>query len=150
MLKIKSLNWFLGTNIDNWSRTSLKCIFLVFEMYIFSRMDEKDAESVLNTLCEVIVETTEKSTCTRALWCIAKQTLSTQVLQRKVCLLLSWIKSVTVLNHILNFYVTFTFFSSFFLLAFTLNFLMWNVLLFMSSNYWILSFSCRTFYTDFS
>ncbi len=50
----------------------------------FRNLSKEDSIKVLNVLSEVIFQTQDKQCCTRALWCLSKQTLGTEVLDKQV------------------------------------------------------------------
>lgn len=50
-------------------------------LFLFS---ETFATEILSTLCSLVVKSTDKNTCTRALWVISKQSFSPDVVGKKV------------------------------------------------------------------
>ncbi|KAA0715825.1 Telomere-associated protein RIF1 [Triplophysa tibetana] len=57
--------------------------FCVFHSHIVSVIPANVSEEVLSTLCNVVVKSKEKFTCTRALWVISKQNFSAEVVAKK-------------------------------------------------------------------
>ncbi|XP_056611122.1 telomere-associated protein RIF1 isoform X2 [Triplophysa dalaica] len=57
--------------------------FCVFHSHIVSVIPANVSEEVLSTLCNVVVKSKEKFTCTRALWVISKQNFSSEVVAKK-------------------------------------------------------------------
>ncbi|KAI7808890.1 putative telomere-associated protein RIF1 [Triplophysa rosa] len=57
--------------------------FCVFHSHIVSVIPANVSEEVLSTLCNVVVKSKEKFTCTRALWVISKQNFSPEVVAKK-------------------------------------------------------------------
>lgn len=48
-------------------------------------LSESFAEELLLLMCSLVVKSTDKNTCTRALWVISKQNLPRAVVANKVC-----------------------------------------------------------------
>ncbi|XP_022090786.1 telomere-associated protein RIF1-like isoform X2 [Acanthaster planci] len=44
----------------------------------------EDASTVVKALCNALLKTKDKSTCTRALWCLSKQTFSQQIIKNEL------------------------------------------------------------------
>ncbi|XP_051564619.1 telomere-associated protein RIF1-like isoform X2 [Myxocyprinus asiaticus] len=57
--------------------------FCVFHSHIVSVIPANDSEEILSTLCNVVVQSKEKFTCTRALWVISKQNFPPEVVAKK-------------------------------------------------------------------
>ncbi|XP_051998005.1 telomere-associated protein RIF1-like [Xyrauchen texanus] len=57
--------------------------FCVFHSHIVSVIPANDSEKILSTLCNVVVQSKEKFTCTRALWVISKQNFPPEVVAKK-------------------------------------------------------------------
>uniref|UniRef100_A0A8C2FC70 Replication timing regulatory factor 1 n=1 Tax=Cyprinus carpio TaxID=7962 RepID=A0A8C2FC70_CYPCA len=58
--------------------------FCVFHSHIVSVIPANISEDILSTLCNVVVKSKEKFTCTRALWVISKQNFTPEVASKKV------------------------------------------------------------------
>ncbi|XP_056321218.1 telomere-associated protein RIF1 [Danio aesculapii] len=58
--------------------------FCVFHSHIVSVIPANISEDILSTLCNVVVKSKEKFTCTRALWVISKQSFPPEVTSKKV------------------------------------------------------------------
>uniref|UniRef100_A0A8C2H608 Replication timing regulatory factor 1 n=1 Tax=Cyprinus carpio TaxID=7962 RepID=A0A8C2H608_CYPCA len=70
--------------------------FCVFHSHIVSVIPANISEDILSTLCNVVVKSKEKFTCTRALWVISKQNFPPEVASKKVCLINFFIFLVNV------------------------------------------------------
>ncbi|XP_026127453.1 telomere-associated protein RIF1-like isoform X2 [Carassius auratus] len=57
--------------------------FCVFHSHIVSVIPANISEDILSTLCNVVVKSKEKFTCTRALWVISKQNFPSEVSSKK-------------------------------------------------------------------
>uniref|UniRef100_A0A671JZW8 Telomere-associated protein RIF1-like n=1 Tax=Sinocyclocheilus anshuiensis TaxID=1608454 RepID=A0A671JZW8_9TELE len=57
--------------------------FCVFHSHIVSVLPANISEDILSTLCNVVVKSKEKFTCTRALWVISKQNFPPEVASKK-------------------------------------------------------------------
>ncbi|XP_051566693.1 telomere-associated protein RIF1-like isoform X3 [Myxocyprinus asiaticus] len=57
--------------------------FCVFHSHIVSVIPANVSEEILSTLCNVVVNSKEKFTCTRALWVISKQNFPPEVVAKK-------------------------------------------------------------------
>ncbi|XP_059356010.1 telomere-associated protein RIF1-like isoform X2 [Carassius carassius] len=57
--------------------------FCVFHSHIVSVIPANISEDILSTLCNVVVKSKEKFTCTRALWVISKQNFPPEVASKK-------------------------------------------------------------------
>uniref|UniRef100_A0A8C2F9R9 Replication timing regulatory factor 1 n=1 Tax=Cyprinus carpio TaxID=7962 RepID=A0A8C2F9R9_CYPCA len=58
--------------------------FCVFHSHIVSVIPANISEDILSTLCNVVVKSKEKFTCTRALWVISKQNFTPEVASKKI------------------------------------------------------------------
>uniref|UniRef100_A0A672T900 Telomere-associated protein RIF1-like n=1 Tax=Sinocyclocheilus grahami TaxID=75366 RepID=A0A672T900_SINGR len=58
--------------------------FCVFHSHIVSVLPANISEDILSTLCNVVVKSKEKFTCTRALWVISKQNFPPEVASKKI------------------------------------------------------------------
>uniref|UniRef100_A0A672Q2N7 Telomere-associated protein Rif1 N-terminal domain-containing protein n=1 Tax=Sinocyclocheilus grahami TaxID=75366 RepID=A0A672Q2N7_SINGR len=58
--------------------------FCVFHSHIVSVIPANISEDILSTLCNVVVKSKEKFTCTRALWVISKQNFPPEVASKKI------------------------------------------------------------------
>lgn len=56
-----------------------------FEMLSFDSFSANFAEEILLVLCALVLKSTDKNTCTRALWVISKQNFPAEVVAKKVC-----------------------------------------------------------------
>ena len=50
-----------------------------------SLLSHDEAVTILRALCGAVIETANKNVCTRALWCLAKQTLPVEAVEAEVC-----------------------------------------------------------------
>ena len=50
-----------------------------------SLLSHDEAVTILQALCGAVIETANKNVCTRALWCLAKQTLPVEAVEAEVC-----------------------------------------------------------------
>ena len=55
-----------------------------YDVCVMRSLDEAETRSVLGGLCGVIQATKDKVVCTRALWCLSRQTLDAAVLAQEV------------------------------------------------------------------
>ncbi|CAK6967637.1 telomere-associated protein RIF1 [Scomber scombrus] len=68
--------------------------FCVYHSHVVSGVPETFAAEVLSALCSLVVKSTDKNTCTRALWVISKQSFSPDVVTKKVPRILEALESV--------------------------------------------------------
>ncbi|XP_059826278.1 telomere-associated protein RIF1 isoform X3 [Hypanus sabinus] len=68
--------------------------FCVFHSSISAALSAPEAEQLLLTLCDIAVTSSDKNTCTRALWVMAKQTFSPEVIEKKVPKILSAVETI--------------------------------------------------------
>lgn len=59
------------------------------DCFVFPHL-EKFALEILSTLCSLVVKSTDKNSCTRALWVISKQSFPADVVAKKVSKELNW------------------------------------------------------------
>ncbi|XP_072114766.1 telomere-associated protein RIF1 isoform X3 [Mobula birostris] len=68
--------------------------FCVFHSSISAALSAPEAKQLLLTLCDIAVTSTDKNTCTRALWVMAKQTFSPEVIEKEVPKILSAVETI--------------------------------------------------------
>lgn len=77
------------------SQAALQALgFCVYHTNVVSGASEALATEILSALCSLVVKSTDKNTCTRALWVIAKQSFPSKVVAAKVPSVLSALESV--------------------------------------------------------
>uniref|UniRef100_A0AAR2LD23 Telomere-associated protein Rif1 N-terminal domain-containing protein n=1 Tax=Pygocentrus nattereri TaxID=42514 RepID=A0AAR2LD23_PYGNA len=83
------LSVFCQTHIssenEELSQAALQALgFCVFNTNIVSGISANFAEEILSALCALVLKSTDKNTCTRALWVISKQNFPAEVVSKKV------------------------------------------------------------------
>ncbi|XP_047456367.1 telomere-associated protein RIF1 isoform X2 [Mugil cephalus] len=68
--------------------------FCVYHSHIVSGVSESFAAEILSSLCSLVVKSTDKNTCTRALWVISKQSFPVDVVGKKVPSILGTLEMV--------------------------------------------------------
>ncbi|XP_051867918.1 telomere-associated protein RIF1 isoform X2 [Pristis pectinata] len=68
--------------------------FCVFHSNISAALSAPEAKQLLLTLCDIAVTSTDKNTCTRALWVIAKQNFSLEVVGKEVPNILTAVETI--------------------------------------------------------
>ncbi|XP_041662650.1 telomere-associated protein RIF1 [Cheilinus undulatus] len=77
------------------SQAALQALgFCVYHSHVVSGVPETLAAEILSALCSLVVTSTDKNTCTRALWVISKQSFPPDVVAKKVPLILGTLESV--------------------------------------------------------
>ncbi|XP_070831850.1 telomere-associated protein RIF1 [Chaetodon trifascialis] len=77
------------------SQAALQALgFCVYHSRIVSGVPETFAAEILSALCSLVVKSSDKNTCTRALWVISKQSFPPDVVSNKVLSILSTLESV--------------------------------------------------------
>ncbi|TKS67838.1 Telomere-associated protein RIF1 [Collichthys lucidus] len=77
------------------SQAALQALgFCVYHSHVVSAVPETFATEILSALCSLVVKSTDKNTCTRALWVISKQSFSPDVVGKKVPAILGTLESV--------------------------------------------------------
>lgn len=77
------------------SQAALQALgFSVYHTNVVSGASETLATEILSELCSLVMKSTDKNTCTRALWVIGKQSFSSKVVAAKVPSVLSALESV--------------------------------------------------------
>ncbi|XP_067372207.1 telomere-associated protein RIF1 isoform X2 [Channa argus] len=77
------------------SQAALQALgFCVYHSHVVSGVPETFAAETLTALCSLVVKSTDKNTCTRALWVISKQSFSPDVVGQKVSSILETLESV--------------------------------------------------------
>ncbi|XP_055086546.1 telomere-associated protein RIF1 isoform X2 [Periophthalmus magnuspinnatus] len=83
-----------STNVE-LSQAALQALgFCVYHSNVASGASETLAEEILSALCSLVVKSTDKNTCTRALWVISKQNFPSKIVAAKVPSVLSALESV--------------------------------------------------------
>ncbi|KAI3355998.1 hypothetical protein L3Q82_017269 [Scortum barcoo] len=77
------------------SQAALQALgFCLYHSHVVSGVSETFAAEILSALCSLVVKSTDKNTCTRALWVISKQSFPPDVMAKKVSLILNTLESV--------------------------------------------------------
>ncbi|XP_042350186.1 telomere-associated protein RIF1 [Plectropomus leopardus] len=77
------------------SQAALQALgFCVYHSHVVSGVSETFAAEILSALCSLVVKSTDKNTCTRALWVISKQSFPPDVVGKKVSSILGTLESV--------------------------------------------------------
>ncbi|KAL7384375.1 hypothetical protein ABVT39_000902 [Epinephelus coioides] len=77
------------------SQAALQALgFCVYHSHVVSGVPETFAAEILSALCSLVVKSTDKNTCTRALWVISKQNFPPEVVGKKVPSILGTLESV--------------------------------------------------------
>eukprot|EP00064_Thunnus_orientalis_P014116 superscaffoldBa00002411_g14157 len=77
------------------SQAALQALgFCVYHSHVVSGVPETFAAEILSALCSLVVKSTDKNTCTRALWVISKQSFPPDVVAKKVPCILDTLESV--------------------------------------------------------
>ncbi|CAB1426803.1 unnamed protein product [Pleuronectes platessa] len=77
------------------SQAALQALgFCVYHSQVVSGVPEAFAADILSALCSLVVKSTDKNTCTRALWVVSKQSFPPDVVSKKVPSILGTLESV--------------------------------------------------------
>ncbi|KAM6978392.1 telomere-associated protein RIF1 [Tautogolabrus adspersus] len=77
------------------SQAALQALgFCLYHSHVVSAVPETLAADLLSALCSLVVKSTDKNTCTRALWVISKQSFPSDVVAKKVPSILGTLESV--------------------------------------------------------
>ncbi|XP_060909663.1 telomere-associated protein RIF1 isoform X2 [Labrus mixtus] len=77
------------------SQAALQALgFCLYHSHVVSAVPETLAADLLSALCSLVVKSTDKNTCTRALWVISKQSFPPDVVAKKVPSILGTLESV--------------------------------------------------------
>ncbi|XP_059198916.1 telomere-associated protein RIF1 [Centropristis striata] len=68
--------------------------FCLYHSHVVSGVPETFAAEILSALCSLVVKSTDKNTCTRALWVVSKQSFPPDVVGKKVPSVLGSLESV--------------------------------------------------------
>ncbi|XP_067891023.1 telomere-associated protein RIF1 isoform X2 [Heterodontus francisci] len=68
--------------------------FCVFHSNISAGLSEPEAKQLIVTLCDIAVKSTDKNTCTRALWVISKQNFCSEVVEKEVQNILAAVETI--------------------------------------------------------
>lgn len=68
--------------------------FCVYHSHVVSGVSENFSAEIISALCSLVVNSTDKNTCTRALWVISKQSFPPPVLTKKVDSILHTLEAV--------------------------------------------------------
>ncbi|KAF5905874.1 telomere-associated protein RIF1, partial [Clarias magur] len=80
----KAFQTHISSENEELSQAALQALgFCVFNTNIVSGIPVNFAEEILLTLCALVLKTTDKNTCTRALWVISKQNFTAEVVVKK-------------------------------------------------------------------
>ncbi|XP_036401392.1 telomere-associated protein RIF1 [Megalops cyprinoides] len=87
-------NHIASPNVE-LSQAALQALgFCVFHSNVVSGIPDNYAEEILVALCTLVVKSTDKNTCTRALWVMSKQNFPSDVVARKVPDILKTLEAV--------------------------------------------------------
>ncbi|XP_035030715.2 telomere-associated protein RIF1 isoform X1 [Hippoglossus stenolepis] len=88
------LNHITSPNAE-LSQAALQALgFCVYHSQVVSGVPEDFAAEILSALCSLVVKSTDKNTCTRALWVLSKQSFPPDVVSKKVPSILGTLESV--------------------------------------------------------
>uniref|UniRef100_A0A3B4AY43 Telomere-associated protein Rif1 N-terminal domain-containing protein n=1 Tax=Periophthalmus magnuspinnatus TaxID=409849 RepID=A0A3B4AY43_9GOBI len=91
-----------STNVE-LSQAALQALgFCVYHSNVASGASETLAEEILSALCSLVVKSTDKNTCTRALWVISKQNFPSKIVAAKVSVCFDECNSVVMEHEALN------------------------------------------------
>ncbi|KAM9343250.1 LOW QUALITY PROTEIN: telomere-associated protein RIF1 [Pholidichthys leucotaenia] len=77
------------------SQAALQALgFCVYHSHVVSGLPGTSASEILTALCSLVMKSTDKNTCTRALWVISKQSFPADVVTEKVPCILATLESV--------------------------------------------------------
>ncbi|XP_068428676.1 telomere-associated protein RIF1 isoform X2 [Clinocottus analis] len=77
------------------SQAALQALgFCLYHSHVVSGVSETFAAEILSSLCSLVGKSTDKNTCTRALWVISKQSFPPDVVGQKVSSILGTLESV--------------------------------------------------------
>ncbi|XP_071775696.2 telomere-associated protein RIF1 [Centroberyx gerrardi] len=77
------------------SQAALQALgFCVYHGHVVSGVPENFAADILSALCSLVVKSTDKNTCTRALWVISKQSFPPEMIAKKTSSVLSTLENV--------------------------------------------------------
>uniref|UniRef100_A0A3B4CIH5 Telomere-associated protein Rif1 N-terminal domain-containing protein n=1 Tax=Pygocentrus nattereri TaxID=42514 RepID=A0A3B4CIH5_PYGNA len=80
----KALQTHISSENEELSQAALQALgFCVFNTNIVSGISANFAEEILSALCALVLKSTDKNTCTRALWVISKQNFPAEVVSKK-------------------------------------------------------------------
>ncbi|XP_071211462.1 telomere-associated protein RIF1 isoform X1 [Salvelinus alpinus] len=81
----KTFQTHISSQNAELSQAALQALgFCVFHVHVVSAISDNFAEEILSALSSLVVKSTDKNTCTRALWVISKQNFPTEVVAKKV------------------------------------------------------------------
>ncbi|CDQ95811.1 unnamed protein product [Oncorhynchus mykiss] len=81
----KTFQTHISSQNAELSQAALQALgFCVFHVHVVSAISANFAEEILSALSSLVVKSTDKNTCTRALWVISKQNFPTEVVAKKV------------------------------------------------------------------
>ncbi|XP_062312919.1 telomere-associated protein RIF1 isoform X2 [Osmerus eperlanus] len=91
----KTLQTHIASQNVELSQAALQALgFCVFHSHVVSTIPASFAEELLSALSSLVVKSTEKNTCTRALWVISKQNFPPEVVAKRVPEVLETLESV--------------------------------------------------------
>ncbi|XP_036421805.1 telomere-associated protein RIF1 [Colossoma macropomum] len=80
----KALQTHISSENEELSQAALQALgFCVFNTNIVTGIPANFAEEILSALCALVLKSTDKNTCTRALWVISKQNFPAEVVSKK-------------------------------------------------------------------
>uniref|UniRef100_A0A673ZZU9 Replication timing regulatory factor 1 n=1 Tax=Salmo trutta TaxID=8032 RepID=A0A673ZZU9_SALTR len=81
----KTFQTHISSQNAELSQAALQALgFCVFHVHVVSAISANFAEEILSALSSLVVKSTDKNTCTRALWVISKQNFPSEVVAKKV------------------------------------------------------------------
>ncbi|XP_028292149.1 telomere-associated protein RIF1 isoform X2 [Gouania willdenowi] len=91
----KSILGHVSSVSSELSQAALQALgFCVFHSHVATALSDDFAAEILSVLCSLVVKSSDKNTCTRALWVISKQSFSADVVALKVSSILGTLESV--------------------------------------------------------
>ncbi|MCJ8732578.1 hypothetical protein PDJAM_G00213040 [Pangasius djambal] len=91
----KAFQTHISSENEELSQAALQALgFCVFNTNIVSGIPANFAEEILLVLCALVLKTTDKNTCTRALWVVSKQNFPAEVVAKKTPELLKTLEAL--------------------------------------------------------
>uniref|UniRef100_A0A8D3AKT3 Replication timing regulatory factor 1 n=1 Tax=Scophthalmus maximus TaxID=52904 RepID=A0A8D3AKT3_SCOMX len=91
----KSILAHITSSNAELSQAALQALgFCVYHSHVVSGVPEAFGAEILSALCSLVAKSTDKNTCTRALWVVSKQSFPPDVVGKKVSSILGTLESV--------------------------------------------------------
>ncbi|XP_034041756.1 telomere-associated protein RIF1 [Thalassophryne amazonica] len=91
----KTIVSHMSSSSAELSQAALQALgFCVYHSHVVSGLPENVAAEILSELCSLVVKSTDKNTCTRALWVISKQSFCPEVVSQKASSVLGVLENV--------------------------------------------------------